>query len=129
MSGSLSGRRSESEGYATPSLAVFLSKELPVCSEGGDSSEAAVTAKDKSFQVCEVCTTHPSQPYMVLKSRWQAHAGGRSHRAAVRRRMGRAAVVAAAIAGPEVEAKRRERQQRRESNTAAHIDAGKPASH
>jgi hypothetical protein len=69
-----------------------------------------VQENDKTFRACPECTIDPSQPYRVLASRWQAHVKGRKHRSCVRRLQGKAE----AMSGPEVEAKRAERKQRKQ---------------
>lgn len=55
------------------------------------------------------CTRDPSAPYMVIASRWDIHQRGRKHRASLRLLRGKQQ----AMTGPEVEAKRLERKQRK----------------
>lgn len=95
-----------------PMLAAFLANRLPPPT--GDVEcivEPAVPQeKDKTFRVCPDCTLDPLQPHRILASRWDAHVKGRKHRACMRSRLGKRE----ATTGPEAEAKRRERQLRKQ---------------
>lgn len=104
------GRKRESNYVDTP--VVFLTDDLPKPTF----EEEAATSKDndKLFRLCQVCTTDELQPCMILSTKWEVHCKGRAHQSNLRNRSGVQRKVA--MTGPEVEAKRKERQQRREMN-------------
>lgn len=74
-------------------------------------------ATDKTFRTCPECTTDPSQPYMVIASRWNIHQKGRRHGASLRLLRGKKQ----AMTGPEVEAKRLERKQRKRQGSSSSV--------
>lgn len=81
-----------------------------------EGEEALLDEEDnKKFRVCEICTIDELEPCMILNSKWEVHCQGRVHRNRLRIRSGGKRV---AMTGPEVEAKRKERQLRREGNNS-----------
>jgi hypothetical protein len=84
---------------------------MPPSSLEEESEEICNSKKDKTFRLCPDCTERQAdeQPYMVLASHWEVHLNGKTHRASLRAKGGRRTEKT----GPEVDAKRRERQARK----------------
>ncbi|UZJ54744.1 hypothetical protein CBS101457_004064 [Exobasidium rhododendri] len=110
--------KGECDAQALLERLEFVSDELSKCpreAEANGAADAVGADEEKLFTTCHVCTKDNSKPCMILNSKWDLHCKGRSHQAALRIRNGGKRV---AMTGPEVEAKRKERQERRQGKAA-----------